>query len=245
MTASHTFASSVGPLLFSFAVLTVPAMAVPPPVESFDGVTIRCTPGASATTVLICRDAALRRFDDEVRRLFTLVRTDPSLPSSTRASLLSEQRLWVEQRQACWQSAKPPTWDADLRRCVLESTLVRLHLLRQISASARREDPASISQGPIPVACPEIRDVLRVTLVNGQPEFAVVESNGRLVLLTRTPSASGVRYVSSTTSSNPSNDAAAPSALLWIKGEQVQIEWPTLGLSAANCRFQPVTGPHP
>lgn len=224
-------------LLLAILLPAVPARAIPPPVESFDGATIRCSSYASAATLLICRDPSLFRLDREVRRLFQRASADSGLSAPQKAALTTEQQRWVEQREACWRSASPPTWDADLHFCVQESTVLRLHQLRQAASSSSSSlDGAAISSGPVPLFCPRIKGPLTITFVEGDPGFAVLESHGRVRMLTRSRSASGARYTSA-------SDAGL--TLLWINGRQARVDWPALGLVGADCRFQPQDGPLP
>ncbi len=102
----------------------LPAGAIPPPPESFDGETIRCQPSGSAVTVLICRDAELLALDAQLRTAFRRVREDPALSDGQRASLVTDQLRWVQAMDECWREGKR------MRDCVKASQERRLRQLQ-------------------------------------------------------------------------------------------------------------------
>jgi uncharacterized protein len=82
----------------------LPAGAIPPPPDSFDGETIHCHPAGSAATVLICRDAELTALDGELRAAFRRLQNDASFTVAQREALVEDQRRWVESMDQCWRA---------------------------------------------------------------------------------------------------------------------------------------------
>jgi uncharacterized protein len=112
----------------------LPAGAIPPPPDSFDGETIRCQPWGSAATVLICRDAELTALDRELRATFRHLRDDMSFTAAQREALEEDQRRWVESMDQCWRATEK------IRDCVKASQERRLQQPRSWSA-ARKVQP--------------------------------------------------------------------------------------------------------
>jgi uncharacterized protein len=117
------------PLVAAAALGLLPAGAIPPPPDSFDGETIRCQPSGSAVTVLICRDAELTALDAELRATFRRLRDDPSLSATQRESQVVDQRRWVEGMDQCWEARE------EMRDCVKASQERRLRQLRAWAAA--------------------------------------------------------------------------------------------------------------
>ncbi len=214
------------PHLILLLMALAPAGAVPPPPESFDGETIRCDPAGSAATVLICRDRELTLLDGEVRRLFRLAAQAGGRSPGQETPLTAEQRRWVEQRDICWRSATRATWDADLRQCVLDSTVTRIHQLRQGNPAARSQDGKGSSTGPLAVVCPGIDPPIALTLVRGDPGHVLLAWPDRSLVLTRVRSGSGARYT---------RRDRQGFTLVWIKGSDLRLELPGRG-QARICR---------
>lgn len=119
------------PLAAASVLGNLPAGAIPPPPDSFDGETIRCQPSGSAATVLICRDAELNALDGELRATFRHLRDDSSFTAAQREALEEDQRRWVESLDQCWRAGEK------LRDCVKASQKRRLQQLRSWSATRK------------------------------------------------------------------------------------------------------------
>ena len=104
----------------------LPAGAIPPPPDSFDGETIHCQPSGSAASciVLICRDAELTAIDGELRAAFLRLQNDASSTEAQREALMEDQRRWVESMDQCWRAQER------MRDCVKRSQRWRLQHLQ-------------------------------------------------------------------------------------------------------------------
>ncbi|MDA0886625.1 MAG: hypothetical protein O2977_03035 [Cyanobacteria bacterium] len=108
----------------TFVLGALPAGAIPPPPDSFDGETIHCHPAGSAATVLICRDAELTALDGELRAAFRRLQNDASFTEAQREALVEDQRRWVESMDQCWRAQER------MRDCVKRSQRRRLQHLQ-------------------------------------------------------------------------------------------------------------------
>ncbi|MBC1261604.1 hypothetical protein FQK07_10080 [Synechococcus sp. BSF8S] len=117
------------PLVAASVLGTLPAGAIPPPPDSFDGETIHCHPSGSAATVLICRDAELTALDDELRAGFRRLQDAASITNTQREALVEEQRRWVETMDQCWRAREK------MRNCVKRSQEQRLRQLQSRKAA--------------------------------------------------------------------------------------------------------------
>ena len=156
-----------------------PSFAAPP---SFD-----CAKADTSATQLVCKDDQLAALDREVTRLFTLARDGAHLAADQRKQLLAVQRGWIKGRDDCWKAG-------DLRACVVESYVTRIHQLRQGYADARSQDKAGISKGPFAAKCEGLDALLTLAFVDIKPAAADVGWLDQAVVVNQVPAASGARY---------------------------------------------------
>ncbi len=188
------------------------------PNPSFD-----CAKAEGTTQRLVCSDANLAMLDREVDRIFILARVGKSLSDERRKELLAIQRGWIKGRDDCWKAD-------DLRYCVLQNYVMRIHELRQGYAEARSEDVKGISKGPFALRCAGLDALVSVTYVQNTPATAYAEWRDRGVSLELVPAGSGARYEGSSFDGKYG---------LWIKDPEAMFELPGYK-EALKCIDEPV-----
>ncbi|HNV84717.1 MAG TPA: hypothetical protein PLF92_00475 [Arenimonas sp.] len=141
------------------------------PEPSFD-----CAKADSSAQKLVCTDPNLAALDREVDRLFLLAKNGKSLSDERRKELLALQRGWIKGRDDCWKSD-------DLRYCIVDSYVSRIHELRQGYAEARSEDAKGISEGPTALKCEGLHALVSVTRVKSSPLSVFLGWTNRWVVL--------------------------------------------------------------
>ncbi len=159
-------------------------------IASFD-----CNRANGQAQELICADANLAAMDREAARLGG---GDPA-----------GQAAWARERDDCWRSD-------ELRQCVMASTALRIHGLRQ----DRNAGADGISAGPAHYACTGISGPLLATFVNSDPGAVVLEWGGQAIAIDRVPTASGTRY---------DGRWNGQSYAFWDKGEEATLTVPGKG----------------
>lgn len=197
------------PILFATLFTAAPGYAAKP---SFD-----CAKTDGAAAEQVCGDKELAALDQELTRLFALAKN--GLTASRRKELIATQRGWIKGRDECWKGR-------DLRRCVMESYVMRIHELRQGYADARSQDSKGISQGPLAVRCDRLDALIGLTFVGNAPKHAYLEWLNQSIITTLEPSGSGSRYTAHY------DDGAF---VFWIKGDAATFERPQQG--TLNCRI--------
>ncbi len=178
-----------------------------------------CTKTDSAAAEQVCEDKELAALDQELTRLFALAKNGPHITASRRKELIATQRSWIKGRDECWKGR-------DLRRCVMESYVMRIHELRQGYADARSQDSKGISQGPLVVWCDRLDALIGLTFIGNTPKHAYLEWLDQSIITTLEPSGSGSRYTAHY------DDGAF---VFWIKGDVATFERPQQG--TLNCRI--------
>lgn len=200
-----------GVILLLVLLLAPTAHAAAP---SFD-----CARAESSAEELVCSDPTLGALDQELARLFALVRDDKDLTAEQRSTLVAMQRGWIKGRDDCWKAD-------DLRACVVEEYLSRILDLRQESAW-RSGDAAGISLGPFAVTCEGFGQPIELAIVKTDPELAWLEWPDGYLALTQTVSGSGVRYMA---------DGDGGEIVFWIKGKDAMLDRP--GAPDLPCRIE-------
>lgn len=203
------------PLLLLACVAATPGHATSP---SFD-----CARADSAATELVCRDGELAALDLEVGRLFALAKGGPHMTAERRKELVATQRGWIKGRDDCWKSD-------DLRRCVRDNYLLRIHELRQGYADARSQDASGISKGPLVADCAGLGALVGITFIASEPPHAYLEWLDRFLVMTLAPSGSGSRYAVRIEEGDEKGDY-----VFWVKGDEARFEQP--GREALECRI--------
>jgi len=191
---------------------SAPAAFAATPDPGFD-----CTRATGEAQALVCADEQLAMLDGETSRLYALASHSPQLNTKQRARLRAYQIGWIRGRDDCWKAA-------DLRACVLDSYVTRIHELRRDYPAARGADADGISSGPVDVACEGVERRMAATFIRTDPPLGCLESQGRRYTLTLTPTASGARYVSGTDQGE---------VTFWSKGDTATLQMP--GQPAINC----------
>lgn len=186
------------------AVIETPA-ATANPEPSFD-----CAKAESSAQKLVCTDANLAALDREVDRLFVLARDGKSLSETRRKELLAVQRGWIKGVDDCWKAD-------NLRYCVVENYVMRMHQLRQGYADARSEDDKGISTGPSAMRCQGLDALIGTTFIQSSPASVYAEWLDRGVAMESVPVASGIRYEGTSFDGKYS---------LWTKGTEAMLELP-------------------
>jgi len=195
-----------------FALWMSPVSAATP---SFD-----CTKAESSAEKLVCADEDLAKLDREVARLFTLARKGPNMTSERQAALIGTQRGWIKGRDDCWK-------DSDVRACVFDNYVIRIHELRQGYADARTQDASGISAGPVVVECPNFGALISATFVRTDLPVVYLAWNDMSFVLTQAPSGSGARYLAK---------YGKGEILFWEKGRTALFEIP--GQSQLECQIK-------
>ncbi len=143
-----------------------------------------CAKADSSAQKLVCKDANLAALDREVDRLFLLAKNGKSLSDERRKELLAIQRGWIKGRDDCWKSD-------DLRYCIVDSYVSRIHELRQGYAEARSEDAKGISEGPTALKCEGLDALVSVTRVKSSPLSVFLGWTNRWVVLEADKDSSG------------------------------------------------------
>ncbi len=164
-------AASAEPVQTAQVVAAVEPIAAENSNPSFD-----CTKADSSAQGLVCKDANLAALDREVDRLFQLAKNGKSLTEERRKELLALQRGWIKGRDDCWKSD-------DLRYCIVDSYVSRIHELRQGYAEARSEDAKGISEGPAALKCEGLDALVSVTRVKSSPLSVFLGWTNRWVVL--------------------------------------------------------------
>jgi uncharacterized protein len=188
------------------------------PEPSFD-----CAKAESSAQKLVCTDANLAALDREVDRLFVLARDGKSLSETRRKELLAVQRGWIKGVDDCWKAD-------NLRYCVVENYLMRIHQLRQGYAEARSEDNKGISTGPSALSCSGLDALIGTTYVQSTPASVYAEWLDRGVAMESVPVASGVRYEGASFDGKYS---------LWTKGTEAMFELPG-NKEVLKCADEPI-----
>ena len=149
-----------------------------------------CSKADSSATNLICRDAMLAAVDRETTRLFKLALAGRYMNADRRKELVTVERGWIKGRDDCWKAK-------DLRRCIFENYLQRIHQLRQGYANARTQDANGISSGPLVLVCKGLDALVGATFVQSEPPSVYLEWRANNHALALQPSGSGARYVAS------------------------------------------------
>lgn len=175
-----------------------------------DGPSFDCARAESSADKLVCQDDQLAALDRETARLFRLARGGPHMTPERRPELVAYQRGWIKGRDDCWKAE-------DLRACVLDAYVIRIHELRQGYADARKQDDAGISKGPLVADCDDFGALIGITFVEGDPPLAALEWQDRLLVLNLGPTGSGARYTA---------QAFDGDYVFWVKGNQASFEVP-------------------
>ncbi len=199
--------------LAAFAAVA-PAYAATP---SFD-----CSKADSSAETLICKDETLAALDREMARLYRLARTGSHMTPARRKELASFQVGWIKGRNDCWKAA-------NLRTCVLDNYVFRIHELRQGFSDARQQDAKGASVGPLAVDCKGFGAAIGATFVNVDKSFVVLQWRREFHVLTQTRSGSGARYAKKM----PNGEM-----VFWNKGDQALFQQP--GMADRNCRIEKV-----
>lgn len=194
---------------------SAPAAFAATPGPGFD-----CTRAKGQAQELVCADAQLATLDREISRLYALASRSPQLDTKQRARLRAYQIGWIRGRNDCWKAT-------DLRTCVLDSYVTRIHELRRDYPAARGADAHGISSGPVGVACEGAERRMAATFIHTDPPLACLESQALCYTMTLTPTASGARYVA---------DTDEGEVALWTKGDTALLKMP--GRAAINCTIE-------
>jgi len=194
---------------------SAPAAFAGPPGPGFD-----CTRAAGEAQALICADAQLATLDREISRLYVLASHSPQLDTKQRGKLRAYQIGWIRGRNDCWKAT-------DLRTCVLDSYVTRIHELRRDYPAARGADADGISSGPVGVTCDGSERRMAATFIHTDPPLACLESPDRDYVMTLKPAAPAARYVASTNQ----GDVA-----FWTKGDTALLQMP--GQAVINCTLE-------
>jgi len=180
---------------YSFAITRNAGTGTPAPSQaamtgrgsspSFD-----CSKADNSVTKLICQDAMLAALDRETTRLFKLALAGRYMNADRRKELVTFERGWIKGRDDCWKAK-------DLRRCIFENYLQRIHQLRQGYANARTQDAKGISSGPLVLVCKGLEALVGATFVQSEPPSVYLEWKDNNHALALQPSGSGARYVAS------------------------------------------------
>jgi len=179
-----------------------------------------CTRAKGQAQELVCADEQLAMLDRETSRFYALASHSPELGTKQRARLRAYQIGWIRGRDDCWKAA-------DLRACVLDSYVTRIHELRRDYPAARGADTDGISSGPASVACEGVERRMAATFIRTDPPLACLESQDRRYTMTLTPTASGARYVADTDDGE---------LAFWTKGDTAMLQMP--GQPAINCSIE-------
>lgn len=153
-----------------------PAMDAASATAENPGPSFDCAKADSSAQKLVCTDPNLAALDREVDRLFLLAKNGKSLSDERRKELLALQRGWIKGRDDCWKSD-------DLRYCIVDSYVSRIHELRQGYAEARSEDAKGISEGPTALKCEGLDALVSVTRVKSSPLSVFLGWTNRWVVL--------------------------------------------------------------
>ncbi len=165
------------------ALLAVIGIAVPVAAQpSFD-----CAKAESSAEALICVDETLQALDREISRLYDLAVDGPHMTPARLRELQAIQRGWIKGRDDCWKAV-------ELRECVVDSYMIRIHEIRTGYSDSREEDENGISLGPFASDC-NTGYGIGVTFVNTGESYVYLEWSDQYRVLEGGPSASGVRYV--------------------------------------------------
>ncbi len=177
--ATVSAAASAEPVPASQPVAPIEAVAAANRGPSFD-----CGKTDSKAQKYVCNDTNLATLDREVDRLFQLAKNGKSLADERRKELLAIQRGWIKGRDDCWKSD-------DLRYCIVDSYVSRIHELRQGYAEARSEDAKGISEGPTALKCEGLDALVSVTRVKSSPQSVFLGWLDRWVVLEADTGGSG------------------------------------------------------
>jgi len=145
-----------------------------------------CERADSSATELICIDAELSALDRALSARYRQVRETPGMAETRRKTLVATQRGWIKGRDDCWKAP-------ELRQCVRDSMLMRIHELRSMAAASR--DTADEGGGGFfTLDCDDNTIKASVSFVDGDPPLAYLQWNDEGSALVATPTASGVRY---------------------------------------------------
>ena len=179
-----------------------------------------CTRATGEAQALVCADAQLATLDREISRLYTLASHSPQLDTKQRGRLRAYQIGRIRGRNDCWKAI-------DLRSCVLDSYVTRIHELRRDYPAARSADADGISSGPAGVACEGTGRRMAATFIHTDPPLACLELPDHAYVMTLKPAAPAARYVASTNQ----GDVA-----FWTKGDTARLQMP--GRAAINCTIE-------
>jgi uncharacterized protein len=193
-------------------------IAATPPAATGPG--FDCSRAKGQAQELVCADKQLATLDRELARLYTLAARSPQLSTKQRASLRAYQHGWIKGRNDCWKAD-------DLRACVLDSYVMRIHELRRDYADARSDTTDSLSRGPVYVTCDGSEARMAATFINTDPQLACLEAQGRLYTLPLAVSASGARYTATT---------GEGEVTFWSKGTEARVTLP--GQATLSCHTE-------
>jgi len=208
---------AISSLVILGAAVTSVITAASPPDSS---PSFNCSRATGQAQELVCTDAQLATLDRELARLYTLAARSPQLKTKQRASLRAYQHGWIKGRNDCWKAG-------DLRACVLDSYVMRIHELRRDYADARTDAADSLSRGPVYVTCEGSEARMAATFLRTDPPLACLESQGRFHTLPLAASASGARYAA---------NSGEGEASFWSKGAEARVALP--GQPAMHCRIE-------
>ena len=136
---------------------------------------------------LVCNVASLAQMDVEMSRLYSLAEATNDIGKDRLNELKAMQRGWIKGRDDCWKSD-------DLRQCVVEAYVSRIHELREGYANARSDDSAGISSGPVAFVCEGIEAGISGVFVDGDPGAVSLKWRDTSLALERVESNSGAKY---------------------------------------------------
>lgn len=163
---------TAGALTLGFVAVTGTALATPP---SFDCSKVE----AGSIEEMICKDEPLSALD---RKMATVYAEAAKKAADEHPPVLkAEQRGWIKDRNACWQSD-------DRRACVEDSYTMRIAELQ-----ARYRLVPFI--GPVVYACDgQPANEVTATFFQTEPPSAIAERGDQTSWMVQQPAASGARY---------------------------------------------------
>ena len=181
-----------------------------------------CATADANAEKLICGDADLAALDRETDRLYRLALTGEPMDAVRALTLREMQRDWIKGRNDCWKSR------ADLRPCIVDSYLLRIHEIRTDDADARADDAESRSLGPFAYACKGFDARLSAVFVSAGVPRLSLHWREHWLTLEQARSASGARYVGSM--------AKTGDMEFWIKGKDAT--WSRSGDATLACSVE-------
>lgn len=197
--------------------LTFSATAAKP---SFD-----CSKPADAheAELIICGDDGLAQLDVELARLYRLAHDGPHATAQRKASLVSEERAFVNDRNECWKAQDKPG-------CIAEMYVRRIHQIRQGYADARTQDGKGISVGPVAVRCEGMDATIGASFVNGDDAYVYLEWLEDYFVLKREQAGSGVKYAKTF--------ADGATYVFWTQGDEAILTQP--GEDDKSCTIEEI-----